>query len=89
MGFNHAGFIIFGIHQLYSFILFIHLLAAKSDAQEREKVLQDLNELSGEGNIESMLSVEKGLRELSSLKVSITYLSFFFFFFPQLSHIYV
>ncbi|XP_052192651.1 coiled-coil domain-containing protein SCD2-like [Diospyros lotus] len=42
---------------------------AKSDAQEREKVLQDLNELSGEGNIESMLSVEKGLRELSSLKV--------------------
>jgi hypothetical protein len=28
-------------------------------------------DLSGEGNIESMLSVEKGLRELASLKVSL------------------
>lgn len=30
----------------------------------------DVNDLTGEGNIESMLSVEKGLRELASLKVS-------------------
>ncbi|XAR52524.1 hypothetical protein NMG60_11020651 [Bertholletia excelsa] len=40
-----------------------------SDTEEREKVLHDLNQLSGEGNVESMLFVEKGLRELSSLKV--------------------
>ncbi|KAK7258772.1 hypothetical protein RIF29_24357 [Crotalaria pallida] len=30
---------------------------------------QDLSELSGEGNIENMLFVEQGLRELTSLKV--------------------
>ncbi|KAF7817868.1 coiled-coil domain-containing protein SCD2-like [Senna tora] len=30
---------------------------------------RDLNELSGEGNIENMLFVEQGLRELSSLRV--------------------
>ncbi|KAH7846614.1 hypothetical protein Vadar_016066 [Vaccinium darrowii] len=40
-----------------------------NDVAERENVLQDLNQLSGEGNIESMLLVEKGLGELSSLKV--------------------
>lgn len=28
-----------------------------------------MNDLTGEGNIESMLSVEMGLRELASLKV--------------------
>lgn len=32
---------------------------------------RDLNELSGEGNIENMLFVEQGLRELTSLKVFI------------------
>lgn len=30
---------------------------------------RDLSDLTGEGNIESMLSVEMGLRELASLKV--------------------
>ncbi|KAH7865110.1 hypothetical protein Vadar_002387 [Vaccinium darrowii] len=40
-----------------------------NDVAERENVLQDLNQLSGEGNVESMLLVEKGLRKLSSLKV--------------------
>lgn len=30
----------------------------------------DVNDLTGDGNIESMLSVENGLRELASLKVS-------------------
>ncbi|KAF5453924.1 hypothetical protein F2P56_023634 [Juglans regia] len=39
------------------------------DLEEREKVPCDLNELSGDGNIENMLVVEKGLRELASLKV--------------------
>ncbi|PHU03102.1 hypothetical protein BC332_28353 [Capsicum chinense] len=39
------------------------------DNPEREKLVQDLNDLTGEGNIESMLSVEMGLNELVSLKV--------------------
>ncbi|XP_057961035.1 coiled-coil domain-containing protein SCD2-like [Malania oleifera] len=43
--------------------------SVNTDIEEREKVTQDFNELSGEGNIESMLLVEKGLRELISLKV--------------------
>ncbi|XP_023638470.1 coiled-coil domain-containing protein SCD2 isoform X2 [Capsella rubella] len=36
---------------------------------DRSKVARDLSDLTGEGNIESMLSVEMGLRELASLKV--------------------
>lgn len=36
---------------------------------ERGKLARELNDITGEGNIESMLSVEKGLRELASLKV--------------------
>ncbi|CAL5421022.1 unnamed protein product [Camellia sinensis] len=36
---------------------------------ERSKLIQDLNDLTGEGIIESMLSVEMGLKELASLKV--------------------
>ncbi|XP_059598832.1 coiled-coil domain-containing protein SCD2 isoform X1 [Vitis vinifera] len=43
--------------------------SSSSDAEEREKAPRDLNEPSGEGNIESMLLVEIGLRELASLKV--------------------
>ncbi|KAF5190633.1 Coiled-coil domain-containing protein scd2 [Thalictrum thalictroides] len=39
------------------------------DDPERNKVARDLNDLTGESNIESMLSVEMGLRELVSLKV--------------------
>ncbi|URD90359.1 hypothetical protein MUK42_27111 [Musa troglodytarum] len=41
----------------------------KSDLEEKEKVSWNASDLAGEGNIESMLLVEKGLRELSSLKV--------------------
>lgn len=37
--------------------------------EEKEKVPSDSNGLSGEGNIENILLVEKGLRELASLKV--------------------
>ncbi|WVY93529.1 hypothetical protein V8G54_032617 [Vigna mungo] len=47
-------------------------LAAKygDDAiEKRSKLVPDLNDLTGEGNIESMLSVEMGLKELASLKV--------------------
>lgn len=40
-----------------------------SNENERSKLVHELNETSGDGNIESMLSVEKGLRELASLKV--------------------
>ncbi|XP_058102979.1 coiled-coil domain-containing protein SCD2 [Magnolia sinica] len=39
------------------------------DPESRNKLVRDLSDLTGEGNIESMLSVEKGLRELASLKV--------------------
>ncbi|KAH9754504.1 Fas-binding factor-like protein [Citrus sinensis] len=46
-------------------------LSESTAAEEREKVLKDLKELSGDGNIESMLLVEKGLRELAYLKVCV------------------
>ncbi|KAF8390731.1 hypothetical protein HHK36_025258 [Tetracentron sinense] len=39
------------------------------DTERRNKLVKDLSDLTGEGNIESMLSVEMGLRELASLKV--------------------
>ncbi|KAG2706479.1 hypothetical protein I3760_05G104600 [Carya illinoinensis] len=42
--------------------------AGNDDPEKRSKV-QDFNDLTGEGNIESMLSVEMGLKELASLKV--------------------
>ncbi|XP_020254782.1 coiled-coil domain-containing protein SCD2-like isoform X3 [Asparagus officinalis] len=37
--------------------------------EDDEKVSFDISDLAGEGNIENMLLVEKGLRELASLKV--------------------
>ncbi|XP_063935777.1 coiled-coil domain-containing protein SCD2 isoform X1 [Daucus carota subsp. sativus] len=40
-----------------------------NDSERRSNLARDLSDLSGEGNIESMLSVEMGLRELASLKV--------------------
>lgn len=40
-----------------------------SDDPDRSKPARDMGDLTGEGNIESMLSVEMGLRELASLKV--------------------
>ncbi|KAK8328723.1 hypothetical protein V6Z12_A11G270800 [Gossypium hirsutum] len=44
-------------------------ISTGDDLEERGKVLQHTNELSGERNVESMLLVEKGLRELALLKV--------------------
>ncbi|CAM0884495.1 unnamed protein product [Alopecurus aequalis] len=41
----------------------------EDDAQRRNRAVRDMSDIMGEGNIESMLSVEMGLRELSSLKV--------------------
>ncbi|EOA19674.1 hypothetical protein CARUB_v10003326mg [Capsella rubella] len=46
----------------------------EKDSEENEKrsqLVQDINDLTGEGNIESMLSVEMGLKELTSLKVEV------------------
>ncbi|KAL3537923.1 hypothetical protein ACH5RR_001289, partial [Cinchona calisaya] len=40
-----------------------------NDVEERDKVIRDRNELSTEESVESMLFVDKGLRELTSLKV--------------------
>ncbi|KAL3848649.1 hypothetical protein ACJIZ3_010531 [Penstemon smallii] len=40
-----------------------------NDLEEREKVMWDENEISRKAHVESMLLVEKGLRELTSLKV--------------------
>ncbi|TYH31288.1 hypothetical protein ES288_A01G161600v1, partial [Gossypium darwinii] len=43
---------------------------AKEEFSEKGyKLVEDLSDLTGEGNIESMLSVEMGLKELASLKV--------------------
>lgn len=39
------------------------------NVQGRNKLAREMSDVMGEGNIESMLSVEMGLRELSSLKV--------------------
>nr|DAD30437.1 TPA_asm: hypothetical protein HUJ06_009288 [Nelumbo nucifera] len=39
------------------------------DPEKRIKLVRDSSDLTGEGSIESMLSVEMGLRELASLKV--------------------
>ncbi|XP_024013460.1 coiled-coil domain-containing protein SCD2 isoform X2 [Eutrema salsugineum] len=44
-------------------------LSSDKGGNDRSKAARDLNDLTGEGNIESMLSVEMGLRELASLKV--------------------
>ena len=45
---------------------FVH---AGENGQGRNKLAREMSDVMGEGNIESMLSVEMGLRELSSLKV--------------------
>ncbi|GLT48060.1 hypothetical protein SLA2020_217020 [Shorea laevis] len=39
------------------------------DNEKQSKLVSEFNDLTGEGNIESMLSVEMGLKELASLKV--------------------
>ncbi|KAF6149546.1 hypothetical protein GIB67_003694 [Kingdonia uniflora] len=43
--------------------------ADKADLDKRGIFPRDMNDLSGEGNIETMLLLEKGMRELASLKV--------------------
>ena len=58
---------LFRAHSNELFLEFIQ--AGEDDSQRRNRVLRDMSDIMGEGNIESMLSVEMGLRELSSLKV--------------------
>ncbi|WOG82790.1 hypothetical protein DCAR_0101958 [Daucus carota subsp. sativus] len=40
-----------------------------NDLKERSEISQDVNEFLGDANIENMLLVEKGLRELTSLQI--------------------
>ena len=58
--------IVYCMHPNLSWLKFVH---AGDDAQGRNKLAREMSDIMGEGNIESMLSVEMGLRELSSLKV--------------------
>jgi hypothetical protein len=68
---------LFHAHSNELFLEFIQ--AGEDDAQRRNRLVRDMSDIMGEGNIESMLSVEMGLRELSSLKV--------FCPFPPASHV--
>lgn len=51
------------------------------DDPDRSKPARDMSDLTGEGNIETMLSVEMGLRELASLKVCLTFRQLVLLFF--------
>ncbi|KVH88045.1 hypothetical protein Ccrd_024570, partial [Cynara cardunculus var. scolymus] len=52
----------------HAFVL-SHYPTGDGNLERRSKLVQDLNDLTSEGNIESMLSVEMGLKELACLKV--------------------
>jgi hypothetical protein len=66
---------LFHAPQLNNCFKFIHV---GDNVQGRNKLAREMSDVMGEGNIESMLSVEMGLRELSSLKVlsSLLFLDF-------------
>ncbi|RWW30795.1 hypothetical protein GW17_00004616, partial [Ensete ventricosum] len=49
--------------------LYIHNFLCYDDTDRRNKLDGDISDITAEGNIENMLAVEKGLRELASLKV--------------------
>ena len=51
------------------------MVTDNADMESRSK-MSDVNDISSDGNIETMLSVEKGLRELASLKVFLKLESF-------------
>ena len=51
-------------------MIYIVRHGAGGDDPDRSKLVRDISDLTGEGNIETMLSVEMGMRELSSLKVN-------------------
>ena len=56
----------------------IYCKTGDADLERRNNLDRDFADVTGEGNIESMLSVEKGLRELASLKVSCIFKLTFF-----------
>ncbi|KAF8400038.1 hypothetical protein HHK36_015912 [Tetracentron sinense] len=51
---------------LFDMVAFVF---GNDDPERRSNLFRDLSDLTGEGSVESMLSVEMGLRELASLKV--------------------
>uniref|UniRef100_A0A166GRY2 Uncharacterized protein n=1 Tax=Daucus carota subsp. sativus TaxID=79200 RepID=A0A166GRY2_DAUCS len=57
-----------GAHLSSSHLLYKHS-AENNDLKERSEISQDVNEFLGDANIENMLLVEKGLRELTSLQI--------------------
>lgn len=57
------------MNRLWRMIIITSLTLGDDDPERRSKPARDLNDITGEGSIESMLSVEMGLRELASLKV--------------------
>lgn len=62
-------------HLTLSFVGYDH-------TDRRNQLDRDISDITAEGNIENMLAVEKGLRELASLKVlfQLQTLSYNFFF---------
>ena len=46
-------------------------MSATDGLEERKRVLKEKEDLTNRVDVESMLMVEKGLRELSSLKVQL------------------
>ncbi|KAM7272286.1 hypothetical protein ACFE04_026949 [Oxalis oulophora] len=61
---------VFTIHESAKFQEFHDYYKFKNnDVEQRDQALKDAKEISGEGTIESMLHVEKALRELAALKV--------------------
>ncbi|XP_024165718.1 uncharacterized protein LOC112172557 [Rosa chinensis] len=57
-----------------------NLTFGDDDPDKRNKLVQDLNDLTGEGNIDSMIAVEMGLKELAFLKVLFLYFALFLSF---------
>lgn len=51
-----------------------HISVGYLEPDWRNKQDHDISDTTAEGNIENMLAVEKGLRELSSLKVLLQFL---------------
>lgn len=49
------------------------MVADNADMEVKSK-MSDVNDTAGDGNVESMLLVEKGLREFASLKVFLIFL---------------
>lgn len=62
-------------------MIYICFCVAFNDSEKKNKLGRATSDAMAEGNIESMLAVEKGLRELASIKVlfHLEYINFIFF----------